>query len=249
MRLLRGLALLICIQALVIAGCGGGGGGGGGSQPTPTLDTTAPTVSLTAPANSATVNGTVAVSADASDNVGVTKVEFYVNNVLKSTDTTAPYSYSWDTTTVVNGPYSLYAKAYDAVGNVGQSATVSVTTNNLITASMSTAITLPTAIGTVTISADPSLIICGLDLKITYPNGVMFVDAIKSGIAPVSSTIFTGNVGATETNVTVAAPIGSGFSAGEVMKVDFSNVAAGNLPASFGVSVSAAFDCNAVQIQ
>lgn len=248
MRLLRGLALLICIQALVIAGCGGGGGGGGGSQPTPTPtpDTTAPTVSLTAPVNSATVNGTVAVSADASDNVGVTKVEFYVNNVLKSTDTTAPYSYSWDTTAVVNGSYTLSAKAYDAAGNVGQSATVSVTLNNLITASMSTAITAPTAIGTVSIAGVTPPIVCGLDLKITYPNGVTFVDAVKSGVTPASSIIGQ-IVGATETNVSVAGS--SGFASGEIMKIDFSNVAAGNLPASFGVAVSKVFDCNGVQIQ
>src|SRR5436309_6155171 len=45
-------------------------GGGGG-------DTILPTTSVTAPAAGATVSGTVAVNASASDNVGVTKVEFY----------------------------------------------------------------------------------------------------------------------------------------------------------------------------
>src|SRR5262249_4524322 len=43
-----------------------------------TPDTTAPTVSLTAPANGSTVSGTVTVSANASDNVGLAGVQFQI---------------------------------------------------------------------------------------------------------------------------------------------------------------------------
>lgn len=100
-----------------------GTGGGGG-------DTTPPTVSITAPLNGATVVGTVSINATASDNVGVTKVEFYVDGALKSTDTTSPYSYSWDSTSVANGSHSLTAKAYDAALNVGTSTAIGVTVNN-----------------------------------------------------------------------------------------------------------------------
>jgi hypothetical protein len=96
----------------------------------PVPDTTAPAVSVSAPANNATVSGTVTATATASDNIGVSRVEFYVNGVLKATDTASPYTYGWDTTTAANGAYSLIAKAYDAAGNVGQSTTVSVTVNN-----------------------------------------------------------------------------------------------------------------------
>ena len=60
----------------------------------------------------------------------MTKVEFYVDGALKSTDTTSPYSYSWDSTSVANGSHSLTAKAYDAALNVGTSAAVNVTVNN-----------------------------------------------------------------------------------------------------------------------
>lgn len=80
-------------------------------------DTTPPVTSITAPA-AGTVSGTVNVTADATDNVGVTKVEFYVNGGLAATDTTSPYSYSWNTTTAVNGTAALMVKAYDAAGNV-----------------------------------------------------------------------------------------------------------------------------------
>jgi hypothetical protein len=93
-------------------------------------DTTLPTVSITAPLNGATVVGTVSINATASDNVGVTKVEFYVDGALKSTDTTSPYSYSWDSTAVANGSHSLTAKAYDAALNTKTSIAVSVTVNN-----------------------------------------------------------------------------------------------------------------------
>jgi hypothetical protein len=96
-------------------------------------DTTAPTTTVTAPAAGATVSNTVSVTASASDNVGVTKVEFYLDGTLKSTSTASPYSWSWNTTTVANGSHSLVTKAYDAAGNVGTSATVTVTVSNTTT--------------------------------------------------------------------------------------------------------------------
>ncbi|HEY2324300.1 MAG TPA: Ig-like domain-containing protein, partial [Thermoanaerobaculia bacterium] len=93
-------------------------------------DTTAPTTSITAPTNGATVSGTTTVSANASDNVGVTKGEFYLDGALQSTDTTSPYSWSWNTATAANGSHSLVTKAYDAAGNIGTSSTVTVTVSN-----------------------------------------------------------------------------------------------------------------------
>jgi len=98
---------------------------------TQTADTTAPATSVTAPANGATVTGTITVSANASDNVGVTNVEFYRGGTtLIGSDSTSPYSVSWNTTTVVNGSYSLTSKAYDAAGNSATSTAVTVTVSN-----------------------------------------------------------------------------------------------------------------------
>jgi hypothetical protein len=99
----------------------------GTSQP---ADTTAPSVSLSAPSAGATLSGSVAISATASDNVGVSKVEFYRNDQLVVTDTSAPYGFSWDTTLVNDGSYSLSARAYDAAGNSTMSDAVSVTVKN-----------------------------------------------------------------------------------------------------------------------
>jgi len=93
-------------------------------------DTTAPTVALTSPASSATLSGTVAITASASDNVGVSRVEFYANGSLLSASNVAPYSYSWNTAGVSNGSYTLSARAYDSAGNVRNSSSVSVVVNN-----------------------------------------------------------------------------------------------------------------------
>lgn len=93
-------------------------------------DTTAPTVALTAPANNATVSATQNLAATASDNVGVTSVEFYLDGQLLGSDTSAPYSYSWNTTTATNGSHVVTAKAYDVANNVTTSASVTVTVNN-----------------------------------------------------------------------------------------------------------------------
>ena len=93
-------------------------------------DTSAPTTSITAPSAGSTVSGTVTLSASASDNVGVTRVDFVVDGQPVGSDTTAPYSLSWDTNTVGNGSHSVVARALDAGGNVGTSNSVGFTVNN-----------------------------------------------------------------------------------------------------------------------
>jgi hypothetical protein len=97
-----------------------------------TGDTTPPTVSLSAPASGATVSGSsVSLAATASDNVAVTKVEFYVDSTLVNSDTTSPYAYTWNSTTVANGAHTIQAKAYDAAGN-NANKSVSVTVSNVV---------------------------------------------------------------------------------------------------------------------
>lgn len=98
---------------------GSGGGSGGG-------DTTAPTVSATESGSS----GSISFNASASDNVGVSRVEFVVDGALKGTDASAPYSVTLDSTTLSDGSHSLVARAYDAAGNVGSSSPVSFSVAN-----------------------------------------------------------------------------------------------------------------------
>src|SRR5262249_15083301 len=81
----------------------------------PPPDTTPPSVNLTAPANGATVSGTVAVTASASDNVGVAGVQFRLDGAnLGAEDTAAPFSVSWNTSGAGNGTHTLTATARDA---------------------------------------------------------------------------------------------------------------------------------------
>ncbi|HZH18496.1 MAG TPA: Ig-like domain-containing protein [Archangium sp.] len=108
---------------------------------TVTLDNSAPTTALTAPAQGASVRGIVAVSATASDNLGVDRVEFYAGTALLGTVTTAPYVVSWDTTALASGSViTLTTRAYDAAGNVTVSAAHTVTVD---TTAPTVAITSP----------------------------------------------------------------------------------------------------------
>jgi len=92
-------------------------------------DVTPPTVSISNPVNGAVLSGTVTVTASATDNIGVSRVEFYGNGKLIKSVAVAPYSFSLDTTQMANGSLVLTAKAYDAAGNVGSKATSVAITN------------------------------------------------------------------------------------------------------------------------
>ena len=87
--------------------------------PSPVPDTILPSVNITNPINGATVkkNTTVNIQTNASDNIAVSKVEFYVNNVLVCTDTIAAYNCSWNVPKNPRVNYNLTAKAYDTSGN------------------------------------------------------------------------------------------------------------------------------------
>ena len=74
-----------------------------------------PSVSITNPSDGATVSGTLDITAEASDDVGVVQVDFYYGTTLIGSDTTSPYSVSWDSRTVADGSYTLTAKVTDSV--------------------------------------------------------------------------------------------------------------------------------------
>lgn len=91
------------------------------------LDGIAPTATITAPADDAAVTGSVAIAANASDNIGVDRVEFLMDGALLGSDTNSPYTYSWNSSTASNGAHALQARAVDLVGNTGSSPLVNVT--------------------------------------------------------------------------------------------------------------------------
>jgi subtilisin len=94
-------------------------------------DTTPPSVSLTSPAGGAIVRGSnVTLSADASDNVGVQRVQFLVNGGLVNSDSTVPYSVSWNSTAIRDGFATITARASDAAGNQTTSSSRTVIVDN-----------------------------------------------------------------------------------------------------------------------
>ena len=59
--------------------------------------------------------------------MGVVSVSFYVDGQLLATDSSSPYSVTWNTKKVSPTAHALYVRAVDAAGNVTQSATITVT--------------------------------------------------------------------------------------------------------------------------
>jgi hypothetical protein len=82
-----------------------------------TPDSVPPTVKIVSPADGATVKGVITVSAQASDNIGVAKVELWVNGKLTNTDTSAPYSFKLNVNKL-RGEVAIAARAFDAAGNM-----------------------------------------------------------------------------------------------------------------------------------
>jgi hypothetical protein len=85
-------------------------------------DATAPKVTLTTPAQDASLPAAVDFSVKASDDVGVGNVEFLVNGAPVGSKSVPPYTFTWSSRGA--GEYTFSARAYDAMSNVGNAATV-----------------------------------------------------------------------------------------------------------------------------
>lgn len=94
--------------------------------PPPPDDTTLPTITLTDPTDGATVSNGVLIAANATDDIGIAQVEFYVDGVLQGSDAMTPYNLTWDSRQAQNGNHLLGVKAFDTSGNT---ATDTVTVN------------------------------------------------------------------------------------------------------------------------
>ena len=155
------------IGSFQLPGCSGG-----------TIDT-APSVTITSPSNGATVSSTVNVTANASDDNGVTQVEFFVDGSSIGVDTSAPYVASWDTTAYGDGSHTVSATATDTASQTGNnSVNVTVqngTGDNAPTVSITSPTNGATVSSTVNVTANAS-----------DDNGVeqveFFVDGISIGV-------------------------------------------------------------------
>ena len=97
------------------------------SQTNPTVNP--PTVSLTQPAQGASVAGTVTLSASAAATAPATiaSVQFLLDGLpLGTAVTAAPYHLAWTVGTTPVGSHTLSARATDSAGNMGTAAAVTV---------------------------------------------------------------------------------------------------------------------------
>ncbi len=94
-------------------------------------DTTPPAVTITAPADDATISGpSVVINADASDTQGIQKVQFWIDSTYLGYDSTAPYSLSVNSTLFANGAHVIRARVLD-YGNNTSDDTASISVDNL----------------------------------------------------------------------------------------------------------------------
>jgi len=97
------------------------------NAPAQTADTTPPVVAITSPADGATVSRNISITVSAKDNVGVTRVVIYVDNVQLCSDTSAPYTCSWNTRKASAGLHTITATAWDGAGNPGKASPITIT--------------------------------------------------------------------------------------------------------------------------
>jgi subtilisin family serine protease len=101
-------------------------------------DTRPPTVSITSPAAGAHVSGNVSLVANATDDLAVTQVSFFLDSSTAiGSRSTPPWTFTWDSSTVSAGAHSISAIARDAAGNSGSSASVPITVDATTTAQVS----------------------------------------------------------------------------------------------------------------
>jgi len=94
-------------------------------------DTTPPSVVITSPAANQTVSGNISINAAAFDNIAVSRVEFYHNTDLHSTDNSYPYEASWNTQNETeDSEHIWFAKTYDTSNLTAQSQSIAVYVNN-----------------------------------------------------------------------------------------------------------------------
>jgi len=82
-------------------------------------NTIPPVVSISSPTDGSTVGRKVSIQAKASNNVGISKMELYIDGALKLVTNSSTIKWSWNTANVSKGRHAISVKAYDVSGNIG----------------------------------------------------------------------------------------------------------------------------------
>ncbi len=136
-----------------------------------------PTVSWVNPSDGNTVGGSVTIQIDATDDRVTPTVTWSVGGTIyQSTSFNSDSGYfeaTWDTTSLSDGPYTLYAKATDGTNNptTSISVTVSNTVQSMYVGSITWKETGPHLKATVTILSGPSSPVSGATLQFSITTG------------------------------------------------------------------------------
>jgi len=90
----------------------------------------APEISIGNPAAWDTLHGSISIEALASHSLGIDRVEFYIDEELRLTDFTSPYSYTWNTAFVAEAPHRIRARAYNNIRDRSSDSEIEVTVRN-----------------------------------------------------------------------------------------------------------------------
>ena len=94
-------------------------------------DITYPQGTIVTPASGSTVNGVVNIEVNVFDNIGISKVNFFINGDSLFCDTIPPYKYDWDTTLEnENQNHTINIDVIDLSGNQTSLYPISVYVNN-----------------------------------------------------------------------------------------------------------------------
>ena len=207
----------------------------------------APTVSLASSAATVTAAGSITLTATATDDVGVARVEFYEGTTLLASDTTAPYTTSIAFTAANNGAHAYTARAYDTAGQTGTSAAVTVTVDIGTadappTVSLASSAATVTAAGSITLTATATddvgvarvefyegTTLLASDTTAPYTTSIAFTAANNGAHAYTARAYDTAGQTATSAAVTVTVNIGT--SSGTTVSVNAGGSASGTFVA------------------
>ncbi|MCP5252021.1 MAG: hypothetical protein H6939_09955 [Burkholderiales bacterium] len=157
-------------------------------------DTQPPVISIASPIAGSTVSGNIPVSFSYADNVAVTAVDLYLNGQPYGKNMQAPFTFALDSTKLTNGTHTLAAHAFDAAGNKGVSASVSIAVSNTVIDTQAPVISIASPLTGSTVSG-----ILPVSFNFTGAATIKYVDLFinnipysRKSVAPFTHTLNTG---------------------------------------------------------
>lgn len=92
-----------------------------------------PVLNSITPGDGSTVSNGVAIEVDATDDIAITYVEYWISGTYAGSDNSAPFAYTWNSRSVFNGPVTVMARAYDADGQYDEGQVGYTADNTLLT--------------------------------------------------------------------------------------------------------------------